>query len=66
MLAIAIEVIGDGRPDELSAMYGKEADVFVSEGTLDMPALSALKVGSPPADYPVTTRAAACYDLRLL
>jgi ribonuclease BN (tRNA processing enzyme) len=38
---------GDGRPDELSAKYGKGADVFVSEGTIDTPALSALKVGSP-------------------
>ena len=38
---------GDGRPDELSAEYGKGADVFVSEGTIDTPALSALKVGSP-------------------
>ena len=38
---------GDGRPDELSAKYGKGADVFVTEGTIDTPALSALKVGSP-------------------
>jgi len=38
---------GDGRPDELSAKYGKGADVFVSEGTIDTPALSALKVGAP-------------------
>jgi ribonuclease BN (tRNA processing enzyme) len=38
---------GDGRPDELSALYGKGADVFVSEGTIDTPTLSALKVGSP-------------------
>jgi ribonuclease Z len=38
---------GDGRPDELSALYGKGADVFVSEGSIDTPALSALKVGSP-------------------
>ncbi|MDH3594843.1 MAG: MBL fold metallo-hydrolase [Rhodospirillales bacterium] len=38
---------GDGRPDELSAEYGKGADVFVTEGTIDTPALSALKVGSP-------------------
>ena len=38
---------GDGRPDELSAEYGKGADVFVSEGTIDTPSLSALKVGSP-------------------
>ena len=39
---------GDGRPDELSAKYGAGADVFVSEGTIDTPSLSALKVGSPP------------------
>ena len=39
---------GDGRPDELSVEYGKGADVFVSEGTIDTPALSALKVGSDP------------------
>ncbi len=38
---------GDGRPDELSAEYGKGADVFVSEGTIDTPTLSAMKVGSP-------------------
>ena len=38
---------GDGRPDELSAKYGKGADVFVSEGTIDTPSLSALKIGSP-------------------
>jgi ribonuclease BN (tRNA processing enzyme) len=38
---------GDGRPDELSAKYGKGADVFVSEGTIDSPALSALKLGAP-------------------
>ncbi len=38
---------GDGRPDELSAKYGKGADVFVTEGTIDTPALSAMKVGSP-------------------
>ena len=38
---------GDGRPDELSAEYGKGADVFVTEGTIDTPSLSALKVGSP-------------------
>ncbi len=38
---------GDGRPDELSAKYGKGADVFVSEGTIDTPSLSALKVGTP-------------------
>ena len=38
---------GDGRPDELSAEYGKGADLFVTEGTIDTPSLSALKVGSP-------------------
>ncbi len=38
---------GDGRPDELSAEYGKGADVFVTEGTLDTPSLSAMKVGAP-------------------
>jgi hypothetical protein len=38
---------GDGRPDELSAKYGKGADVFVTEGTVDVPALSALKLGAP-------------------
>ncbi len=38
---------GDGRPDELSVEYGQGADVFVTEGTIDTPALSALKVGSP-------------------
>jgi ribonuclease BN (tRNA processing enzyme) len=38
---------GDGRPDELSAKYGKGADVFVSEGTIDAPSLSALKLGAP-------------------
>lgn len=39
---------GDGRPDELSAKYGKGADVFVSEGTIDVPKLSAMKLGAPP------------------
>jgi ribonuclease Z len=38
---------GDGRPDVLSAEYGKGADVFVSEGTIDTPFLSGLKVGAP-------------------
>lgn len=38
---------GDGRPDELSAKYGKGADVFVSEGTIDVPQLSAMKLGAP-------------------
>jgi ribonuclease BN (tRNA processing enzyme) len=38
---------GDGRPDELSAEYGKGADVFVSEGTIDAPTLSAMKLGAP-------------------
>jgi ribonuclease Z len=38
---------GDGRPDVLSAEYGKGADVFVSEGTIDTPYLSGLKVGAP-------------------
>jgi ribonuclease BN (tRNA processing enzyme) len=38
---------GDGRPDELSAKYGKGADVFVSEGTIDAPTLSAMKLGAP-------------------
>jgi ribonuclease Z len=37
---------GDGRPDELTAKYAKGADVFVSEGTVDTPYLSALKVGA--------------------
>jgi ribonuclease Z len=38
---------GDGRPDELSAKYGKGADIFVSDGTIDTPFLSGLKVGAP-------------------
>jgi ribonuclease BN (tRNA processing enzyme) len=38
---------GDGRPDVLSAEYGKDADVFVSEGTIDTPFLSGLRVGAP-------------------
>lgn len=38
---------GDGRPDELSAKYGKGADVFVSEGTIDTPTLSSFKLGAP-------------------
>ena len=40
---------GDGRPDELTIKYGKGADVFVTEGMLDTPMLSALKIGAPPA-----------------
>jgi ribonuclease Z len=38
---------GDGRPDELSVEYGRGADVFVSEGTVDTPWLTGLKVGAP-------------------
>jgi ribonuclease Z len=38
---------GDGRPDVLSAEYGKGADVFVTEGTIDTPWLTGLKVGAP-------------------
>lgn len=43
---------GDGRPDELTAKYGGpeyggHVDVFVTEGTIDTPALSAFKVGAP-------------------
>ena len=38
---------GDGRPDEKTAQYGKGADVFVSEGQLDTPSLTALKFGMP-------------------
>ena len=38
---------GDGRPDVLSAEYGKGADIFVSEGTIDTPFLSGLKIGAP-------------------
>lgn len=45
---------GDGRPDVLSAEYGKGADVFVSEGTIAAPALSALKVGAPAALWEYT------------
>ena len=30
---------GYGRPDQLSAKYGKGADVFVSEGTIDTPTM---------------------------
>jgi ribonuclease Z len=45
---------GDGRPDELSAEFGKGADVFVSEGTLDTPELSAIKVGSDPTLWEYT------------
>lgn len=36
---------GDGRPDELSAKYGKGADVFVSEGQIDTPLLQSLTLG---------------------
>lgn len=40
---------GDGRPDVLTAKYAKGADVFVTEGMMDTPMLSAMKVGAPPA-----------------
>ncbi|WP_411817202.1 guanitoxin biosynthesis MBL fold metallo-hydrolase GntH [Hyphococcus sp. DH-69] len=40
---------GDGRPDELTVRYGKGADVFVTEGMMDTPMLSAMKIGAPPA-----------------
>ena len=45
---------GDGRPDVLSAEYGAGADVFVSEGTIDTPSLSALKIGSDPTLWQYT------------
>jgi ribonuclease Z len=38
---------GDGRPDVLSAKYGKDVDLFVSEGQMDTPMLQALKFGTP-------------------
>jgi ribonuclease Z len=38
---------GDGRPDELSAKYGKGVDVFISEGQMDTPGLMSLKFGVP-------------------
>jgi ribonuclease Z len=38
---------GDGRPDVKTAKYAAGADVFVSEGQLDTPALQALKFGTP-------------------
>ena len=38
---------GDGKPDQLSAKYGKGADVFVSEMVVDMPGIWALKQGIP-------------------
>ena len=34
---------GDGRPDEKTAEYGRGADVFVTEGQSDTPALKSLK-----------------------
>jgi ribonuclease BN (tRNA processing enzyme) len=39
---------GDGRPDELTVRYGKNADVFVSEIIPDTMNLQALKFGLPP------------------
>ena len=47
MRSLSFVWTGDGRPDVLSAEYGKGADVFVSEGTIDTPFLSGLKVGAP-------------------
>ena len=38
---------GDGRPDVLSAKYGKGVDVFVSEGQMDVPELMSMKFGVP-------------------
>jgi len=38
---------GDGRPDVKTAKYAAGADVFVSEGQMDTPALQALKFGTP-------------------
>ena len=38
---------GDAKPDELSAKYGKGADVFVTEMVVDTPALWSLKQGAP-------------------
>ena len=42
---------GDGLPDELSAKFGKGADVFVSEGTIDTPSLSAEDAGTVLARF---------------
>ncbi len=47
---------GDGRPDELTLRYGKNADVFVSEVLLDVMNLQALKYGLP------TVLGTACID----
>jgi len=39
---------GDGKPDQLTAKYGKGADVFVSEMAVDIINLWAMKQGLPP------------------
>ena len=38
---------GDGRPDEKTVEYSQGADVFVTEGQIDTPALLAMKWGTP-------------------
>ena len=45
---------GDGRPDELTAKYAKDVDVFVSEIQPDLGNLTSLKYGTPPIMFNVT------------
>ncbi len=38
---------GDGRPDEKTVEYSQDVDVFVTEGQVDLPAIMAMKWGTP-------------------
>jgi ribonuclease Z len=48
---------GDGRPDEKTIEYSQGVDVFVSEGQVDLPAIIAMKWGTPEfmTEYTIDT-----------
>jgi ribonuclease Z len=48
---------GDGRPDEKTVEYSQDVDVFVTEGQLDLPAIMAMKWGTPEfmTEYTIDT-----------
>jgi ribonuclease Z len=48
---------GDGRPDEKTVQYSQDVDVFVTEGQVDLPAIMAMKWGTPEfmTEYTIDT-----------
>ena len=48
---------GDGRPDEKTVEYSQDVDVFVTEGQVDLPAIMAMKWGTPEfmTEYTIDT-----------